>query len=349
MTQTLGVGEFIKKYESDPVLLLDARSEKEFDHAHIPGAVNLPLLNNENRHLIGIEYKKNGREAAVALGFKLVGPVFHEFIEKAKKLTDRKQIMIYCWRGGMRSGIMSWILSMAGYKVTLLNGGYKSFRNYILDQFKTNRNIIIVGGNTGSGKTDVLKELRLLGMQTIDLENLANHRGSAFGNLGLPPQPSTEYFENLLGLQWKNTDSSQILWIEGESRTIGRVKIPDDVFNQLQAAPMMELKCTKEFRKKRIIDEYGVFKKEELAECTSKLKKKLGNLRLSEALHALEAGDLDAWLEILIKYYDDNYTYSMEGRNALERTVVNVEMNESLAQVANRLIQQPLIKVKSIA
>ena len=124
MTESINIENFLIKFEDEKVPLLDARSEKEFEHAHIPGAVNIPLLNNDHRHLVGIEYKKKGREAAVALGFKLVGPHFHEFIEKANDLTGKKEVMVYCWRGGMRSSILAWVLSMAGFKVILLKGGY---------------------------------------------------------------------------------------------------------------------------------------------------------------------------------------------------------------------------------
>ena len=161
--QILLVDEFIRKYEHERPLLIDARSESEYFHAHFPGAVNIPLLNNEHRHLVGTEYKKNGREAAVLLGFKLAGPLFHEFIEKANANSENKVAMVYCWRGGMRSSIMSWILSMAGFKVTLLKDGYKSFRNFILEQFNRTIQLIIIGGHTGCGKTDILKALRKMG------------------------------------------------------------------------------------------------------------------------------------------------------------------------------------------
>ena len=163
MSSLLTTEEFLNKFDNEGLLLIDARSELEFTHAHIPGAVNIPLLNNEHRHLVGIEYKKKGREAAVSLGFELVGPHFHEYIKKANELSDKKEAMIYCWRGGMRSSIMAWLLSMAGFKVFLLKGGYKSFRNLILSQFTLPRKILILGGHTGCGKTDLLKELKKLG------------------------------------------------------------------------------------------------------------------------------------------------------------------------------------------
>ena len=340
MPESVTIENFLNIFEDEKLLLLDARSEKEFDHAHIPGAVNIPLLNNDHRHLVGIEYKNKGREAAVALGFKLVGPLFYEFIEKVNGLTDKKEVMVYCWRGGMRSSILSWVLSMAGFKVILLKGGYKSFRNLILDQLKIEKKIIILGGHTGSGKTDILKTMGNRGEQIIDLEGMANHRGSAFGQLGLPPQPTNEFYENLLGCEWRKLDSKKRVWLEAESHSIGQVKIPDDIFIQLQNAPLMEVCCSREFRKERILAEYGEFSKSELAECTTKLRKRLGQLRLTEALFALEQDRMGDWLEVLIDYYDKTYSHSLKERNSSQRISVKVNDDESIDEIAKRLINE---------
>ena len=340
MPESINIENFLNKFEEEKLLLLDARSEKEFDHAHIPGAVNIPLLNNDHRHLVGIEYKKKGREAAVALGFKLVGPHFHEFIEKANDLTGKKEVMVYCWRGGMRSSILAWVLSMAGFKVILLKGGYKSFRNLILDQFKIEKEIVILGGHTGSGKTDILKAMRKNGEQIIDLEGMANHRGSAFGQLGLPPQPTNEFYENLLGCAWRKIDSNKKVWLEAESHSIGQVKIPDDIFIQLQNAPLIEVCCSREFRKERILAEYGEFPKSDLAECTIKLRKRLGQLRLTESLNALEQDRMGDWLEVLIDYYDKTYSHSLSERNSSGRISVEVNDDESIDTIASRLVNE---------
>ena len=340
MAELIHIEKFLDKFEEEKLLLLDARSEGEFDHAHIPGAINVPLLNNEHRHLVGIEYKKKGREAAVALGFELVGPLFHEFIKKANEKTDKKEVMIYCWRGGMRSSIMAWVLSMAGYQVSLLKGGYKSFRGLILSQFKIEKEIVILGGHTGSGKTDILKAMRKNGEQVIDLEEIANHRGSAFGQLGFPPQPTNEFYENILGCLWRKIDSNRRVWLEAESHSIGRVKIPDDIFTQLKAAPLMEVSCSREFRKDRILAEYGEFPKIDLAACTSKLRKRLGQLRLTESLIALEQDRLGDWLEVLLDYYDKTYSHSLKERNSSQRLSVVVNDNENIESIAKRLVNE---------
>jgi tRNA 2-selenouridine synthase len=342
MPEVLNIDSFIDKFDKENPLLIDVRSEEEFDHAHIPNAINIPLLNNEHRHLTGIEYKKKGREAAVALGFKLVGPLFHEFINTANEKSKSKEAMIYCWRGGMRSSIMGWVLSMAGFKVTLLKGGYKSFRNFILEELKKKKEIIIIGGHTGVGKTEILSEIKNTGEQVIDLEKLANHRGSAFGRLGLPVQPSNEFFENQLGLLWRKVNQQKVVWLESESRNIGQIKIPDSVFEQLQNAPLVELTCDQEYRKKRILNEYGGFPKNDLAECTSRLGKRLGHLRLTEALTALENNQMNEWLEILIDYYDKTYSYSMNERKTTSRLSISKNENESIPELANRIIKESI-------
>lgn len=135
--------------------------------------------------------------------------------------------MMYCWRGGMRSNISAWILTMAGYKVSLLKGGYKTYRNWALQQFILQRNIVVLGGKTGSGKTALLQLIKEKGEQVISLESLAHHKGSAYGSLGQLPQHSNEHFENLLAYQLWQTNAEELLWLENESRTIGYNKIPD--------------------------------------------------------------------------------------------------------------------------
>jgi tRNA 2-selenouridine synthase len=340
MSDILSIEKFLEKYKKENLLLIDSRSEREFEHAHIPGAINIPLLNNDHRHLVGTEYKQKGREAAVALGFKLVGPHFYEFIQTANELSEKKEVMLYCWRGGMRSSIMSWILSMAGFKVSLLQGGYKFFRKYILTELKQKKRIIIIGGHTGSGKTEILREIKKTGEQVIDLEDFANHRGSAFGKLGLPLQPSNEHFENLLGLAWKNTDHTKNVWLEAESHNIGQVKIPDDVFAQLQCATLVEIICPRDFRQNRILDEYGGFPKKDLAECTNKIAKRLGHLRLTEALKSLEADDFETWVNILIDYYDKTYSHSLNERKSIHRTSIEKKESESIQDLARRIVSE---------
>lgn len=337
MTVVNTIEEFLQEQREKNWLLLDVRSQSEFSQGHIPGAVNLPLLNDEHRRIVGTTYKQKGREEAVQAGFDLVGPSFGDFVRQVKSLSKSKTIYLYCWRGGMRSGIMSWILNMAGFQVHVLKGGYKTFRNWALVQFSKPRKTIVLGGATGSGKTELLNWLKRNGQQVIDLEGLANHKGSSFGALGQASQPTYEQFENYLALQWKYADPDAVLWLENESHAIGRVKIPDALFDIILTSPLIEVKVPKEIRAVRILKEYGHFPPVALAECTARLQKRLGGLRTQQALAALEEKNFDVWVDILLDYYDKTYAHGNEDRkNAVIRNIALLP-DESHEEFAKRI------------
>lgn len=314
MIKTLDVDDFLSKI-SDNILLIDARSEAEFLQGNIPGSINIPLLNNEQRIVIGTIYKQKGREAAVKKGFELIGPHFYQKFEQIAELAFDKKVMIYCWRGGMRSGILSWMMSLANYEVFTLKGGYKSFRKKVLEINSSNYTFIVVGGKTGCGKTKCLQLLKAKNEQIIDLENLANHRGSAFGQNENSGQPSNENFENLLAFELLKCNHQQKIWIENESRLIGKIKIPDNLYNQLKSSFLIELKIEKSERVKRIIDEYVKTDTSNLIASTKKIERKLGNQRMREAIEALESKDYNTWVNFILHYYDQTYTYGLNKRN----------------------------------
>jgi tRNA 2-selenouridine synthase len=338
MAETRNIDDFLNELSSTGNLLLDVRSESEFRQGHIPGAVNFPLLNDEHRVIVGTTYKQKGREAAVLKGFELVGNKFGDFAKSALELSGNKKAMVYCWRGGMRSNIMAWVISMAGMEVTLLKGGYKAFRRWSLEQFTKPKKIVVMGGRTGTGKTEVLKLLKKRGEQVIDLEGLAHHKGSAFGALGEKPQPRTEYFENQIAMQWRNVDENKILWMENESILIGSVKIPDAIFEMMRKAPVIELDSDIETRMKRILRDYGKFPVDILAESTMKLTKRLGDLRARKAVEALVNGDKKTWMEETLSYYDKSYDFGRAQRSPERIFTVKQEENESMESVADRVI-----------
>ena len=330
--------EFLQELREKNWLLLDVRSQKEFAQGHIPGAHNLPLLNDEHRRIVGTTYKQQGRDAAVQAGFDLVGPYFGDFVRQTKALSSHKTIYLYCWRGGMRSGIMDWVLGMAGFQVHVLKGGYKSFRNWAMQQFEIPRKAVILGGATGSGKTELLQNFRQQGQQVIDLEGLANHKGSSFGALGQKPQPTYEQFENELAVQWSSFDSEKIVWLENESRAIGQVKIPDSLFKVIQEAPLIDVEVPKAIRAQRILNEYGHFSSVELAECTARLKKRLGGLRTQQALTALEEKNYDEWVEILLEYYDNTYSFGNAERKNSKIVILEMTPGETHFDFSKRIL-----------
>jgi tRNA 2-selenouridine synthase len=301
---------------------IDVRSESEYQKAHIPGAINIPLLSNEHRVLIGTCYKQHGREAAVELGLELIGPKMLELFRKYKQAeVEGKKLLFYCWRGGLRSQISTTIYSWAGQKPTLLVGGYKSFRSFIHSQFEKPLNLKVIGGSTGSGKTEILHLLQKKGEQIIDLEGLALHKGSAFGGLGFPPQPSTESFENSIGLIIFGFDLSKKIFVENESRLTGHCFLPLGFWNQMQSAPIIEVEVDKETRIKRLVKEYAHFDIELLKEKTNILRKKLGGQHANEAIEHLESKRFELWIDKLLVYYDKTYGYSVEKNTARLKTI----------------------------
>ncbi|MEY4110953.1 MAG: tRNA 2-selenouridine synthase [Bacteroidota bacterium] len=305
---------------SQETVLIDVRSESEFRQGHIPGAVNVPVLNDEHRRQVGICYKEEGRDAAVRLGFRLAGPLFSDMIAKVDALSVVGEVYIYCWRGGMRSAFFGWILSAAGFRTRVIKGGYKNFRNWVPDMINKTPELLVIGGKTGTGKTNILRALSEE-WPVIDLEYLASHRGSAFGHLGMEAQPSNEQFENLLAASLFSLRAYSCILVENESRLVGKIKIPDSFYNSMRAARVLKIEISKEERKQNILREYGVFSLEQLSESTRKLERKLGGLRLKNALQALNDGDKNVWLEIMLEYYDENYEWSQSQREA-DKTII---------------------------
>ena len=163
-------------------------------------------------------------------------------VEEAESL-NADNMLVYCWRGGMRSSSFSWLLRSLDVNVVLLRGGYKAFRNFVLNSFQSKKKIHILGGFTGSGKTEVLYEFKKMGEQIIDIEGLANHKGSVFGHLGEGEQPTNQQFENELAMEWIKTKSDKPVWVEDESRIIGRITVPSNFFMQMKTSPVFFSIC----------------------------------------------------------------------------------------------------------
>ncbi|HTL80721.1 MAG TPA: tRNA 2-selenouridine(34) synthase MnmH [Bacteroidia bacterium] len=321
MPKPLLVGDFLSKSAHIPVI--DVRSPAEFSHGHIPGAVNIPLFTNEERAEIGTIYKQKGNQKAVIRGIEIIGPKLEGFISDAKKVSD-KELLVHCWRGGMRSGSMAWLFESAGIKCETLVGGYKSFRRDVLRSFEQPLNLFVVGGETGSGKTEILRELKNLGEQIVDLEALAHHKGSSYGAIGELPQPTTESFENLLWKEFAQLDRSRRIWIEDESRSIGKVFIPAALWKKKISSPIRRIKVPFEIRVQRLVKDYGNFPKELLHEATARIQKRLGGEATKLALDALERGDLAETVRITLRYYDKAYDFPQS-----ERKYENVEFIET--------------------
>ena len=305
MINQLEIEEFLK--QSEGCLTIDVRSEGEFAYGHIPHAVNLPLFNNEERKIIGTLYKQKGKNEAILEGLDVVGKKMSDFIRFVQpKITDNK-VFVHCWRGGMRSGSMAWLLNNFGYDVGVLKDGYKSYRRNVLNWVGKNFRFVVIGGRTGSGKTDILLKLKDLGEQVIDLEGLANHKGSAFGALGQAPQPSTEHFENLMAEELKKFDPQRPIWMEDESKTIGKVFIDLQLWKHMCTAPLFVIELPVEVRLKRLVKDYGENHLEGLEQSITNIQKRLGNEQWKLAIDALREKDFAGAAKITLQYYDKAY------------------------------------------
>ncbi|WP_081674995.1 tRNA 2-selenouridine(34) synthase MnmH [Daejeonella oryzae] len=315
MIQTLNIHDFLKLGESVPVI--DVRTPLEYDHAHMVGAYNLPIFSNEERVKVGTTYKQIGREEAILLGFDLTGPKWSDFIKQALTIAPDKKIGVHCWRGGMRSGAMAWALNLYGFEVYLLEGGYKKYRNWVLSQFSENYPIVILGGMTGSGKTQVLHELKKQNQQVIDLEDLAQHQGSSFGSMGRLIQPSQEHFENMLAAELHKIDKSRPLWLEDESLTIGKRFIPNPIFHQMRIAPVLKMLLPVSERIDFLVQEYGKLDKDFLIDCTVRIGKRLGPEQTRDAVLAIQENRMADFIKIVLVYYDKTYA-SGQGKRMME-------------------------------
>jgi tRNA 2-selenouridine synthase len=301
----LPVDEFLKLRKTLP--MADVRSEKEFAEGHIAGAVNIPILNNEERIAVGIDYKQKGQAEAIKTGFRLVGPRFPEIIRQAECLVEGNELLVHCWRGGMRSANFCEVIEKAKIKTHQLTGGYKSYRNEALSCFQKPFQLRVIGGCTGSGKSEILRALQQRGEQIIDLEALANHKGSVFGGLMMPAQPTTEQFQNDLFEALMTLDRSRRIWVEDESISVGKIVLPVALWGQMLTAPVFEIDVDKAVRIERLVREYGPADKEEFLEAMKRITKKLGGQHFIAAKEKLFQDDMAGTIDILLTYYDKAY------------------------------------------
>ena len=332
MSQVLSIAPFLTA--SGP--LLDVRSPSEFIQGHIPGAISFPLFSDDERAQVGMCYKHAGRDAAVELGFELAGPKLADFLRRAKAIASGHPVRLHCWRGGMRSESMAWLLRMGGLQVTTLAGGYKAFRRWVRTALTQPKPIVLIGGMTGTGKTNVLSALQGLGAQILDLEQLANHRGSSFGALGLPPQPSTEQFENLIAMVWQQLDSTQTIWIEAESKRIGTCRIPPELFEQMLRAPTLAITRSLAERLDLLVEIYGQADTAALVQATERIRKRLGGERTQNAISLILQDNLRAAVAIVLSYYDRAYHHDLVRRN---QTIPEINVSGLSALEAAQLLQ----------
>lgn len=311
-----GIFENLSNY-----LIIDVRSPDEYAHAHIPNAFSLPLFTNEERAEIGTTYKQKSREAAIKLGLPFFGTKMQNMIEQVegwaanyeKTKGNKPTILVHCWRGGMRSAAVAWLLDLYGFKTEQLTGGYKAYRNWVLAQFEKNYSMKVLGGYTGSGKTEILLQLQKSKIPVIDLEGLAHHKGSAFGALGQDQQTTQEQFENnLASALFHMSITDACFWIEDESQRIGTNMLPITFFKNIRNSICYFIDIPFEARLQFIVEAYGKFPLAELIAATLRIQKRLGGLETKTTVNFLVENNIEGAFSILLKYYDKVYLKNIE-------------------------------------
>lgn len=314
MVREISIQEYFEKKETLP--LIDVRSPGEYEKGHIPQAVNIPLFTNKERAHVGTVYVQESKERAIELGYQYVTPKLSWFIDDSRKLTGSNSVAVHCWRGGMRSHAFANHLHSNGFdEVFVINGGYKAFRNHVLKSFEKPVHLHILGGYTGSGKTQILKLIKEKGEQVIDLEQLAHHKGSAFGAIGETMQPTVEQFENNLFAEWQKLNFNLPVWIEDESNKIGKIHIPMGLFRQMRQQNLYFIDVPKEQRAAYLVKEYTGFDDSMIEDSIGMIRERLGGQNAKAAIGFLNQKKYLEVAMLALQYYDKSYRRSMKDRN----------------------------------
>jgi tRNA 2-selenouridine synthase len=330
-------------------LLVDVRAPAEFAETTIPGAVNIPIFSDAERAEVGTVYKQQGKAAARQLGVELVAPKIPQMIADVRQAAAGRSgpVIVFCWRGGMRSQAMTAFFELAGIPARQLDGGHKGFRRRVLDDLTAGiwGRVLVLRGLTGVGKTLMLNRLGAEGYPVIDLEGLAHHRGSAFGNLGLPAQPGQKLFDARLWDELRRLQGSDYILVEGESRHIGRLVLPPTLFADMQREPSLWLDASLVARVRCILDDYPAIdaQREAFERPIVALKERLGGDKVEALLALLHQGDWEELVrELMVNYYDPLYEHTRPPqRIEIDITEPQVAV-EPLRQAIATLLAQPL-------
>jgi tRNA 2-selenouridine synthase len=325
----INVADFLIKSKNE--LIIDVRAPIEFFKGHLPNAINIPLFEDFERAEIGTLYKQQGKDTAVNRGLEIVSPKMTLFVNQVKALSKNKKAFIYCFRGGMRSNSFAWLMNTSGLDTCIIQGGYKAFRNYVLEYFDRDRKIILIGGKTGSGKTDILKKLKTQSLQILDLEGLAHHKGSAFGAINEQRQNPQQVFEHDLFDGLLLLDETKNVILEDEAQTIGFNKLPHGLWLQMKKATIIKIEIPFELRVQKLVEDYTTVNIEALKSCVVKISQQLGTLNTKLCLQHLDDNNLSDVARLSLLYYDRAYEFSYKNKKQpiikLDSDTIDAEQN----------------------
>ncbi|HML79680.1 tRNA 2-selenouridine(34) synthase MnmH [Geobacter sulfurreducens] len=311
----------------DTHLVVDVRTPLEYEEDHLPGAINVPLLTNEERVEIGTIYKQTGPLEARRRGLNLTAHRFPAMVEAIARAAADRPILVYCWRGGLRSKTVVSILDLAGFDAVQLQGGHKAFRHLVLSSFEPftpPAPLVVLHGMTGVGKTTFLLQLARAGHAVVDLEGLARHRGSAFGELGLRQDISQKRFETLLWDAFRRLPAGCPILLEGESRRIGRLTLPGNLYDVMRGSVKLWCEASVATRVARLTEEYGRPEyRDGMAGALERIRKKLGGDNYEAIKSHLDRWEMEPFMEGLIRHYYDKLYYKT--RDWVEDAVISLE------------------------
>jgi len=337
-SEALGIQAFLNQSKGE--LLIDVRAPVEFFKGHIANAINVPLFEDSERAEIGTLYKQQGKDTAVNRGLEIVSPKMVGFVNEVKALTKNKKVFVYCFRGGMRSNSFAWLMNTSGLNAHILKGGYKAFRNHALEYFELDKKLILLGGNTGSGKTDVLKQLAAYEFQVVDLEGLANHKGSAFGAINEQKQNPQQVFENTLFQRFMMMNEERPILLEDESQSIGYNKIPHGLWLQMKKSTIIKLNIPFEVRVQKLVLDYTTVDINALKACVVKISQQLGTLNAKICLQHLDEGQLADVARLSLLYYDRAYNYNYDKNK--QQQIIPIESDTTDAEINAKKVAEVL-------
>ncbi len=334
----------IPQYLANPgkIRVIDVRTAEEYSQGAIPGSINIPLFDHQQRVHIGTVYQRSPR-AARFVAMDLLAPRLARYIRKIHRNCYGHAPLIVCWRGGMRSSFTVGLLHMAGVRALQLEGGYRAYRRWVYSQLREidlNLPLVVLKGKTGTGKTALLHALATMGLQVLDLETLAGHRGSAFGDFPDDRACSQKDFDARLLLCLQQLDADKWLAVEGESKRIGNIYLPDNLYSAMRNAPVIEIHCSMDLRVQRILDEYTPREEGDLKRiyaALARLQQRLGVKVHSELKNSLEAGNYAVFVQTLLEqHYDKVYDFQLPGKEVLF-AVDTADIKKAAMEIAARL------------